>query len=95
MGEGGSGDDSKIILGPGRDRWPGTPHNGVEKHPQEVAPSTRVKPDESSRAGKRRNLLRLKVISAVQMAALQFSEDEIRQMVEQAFNNTRNRNDYS
>lgn len=87
----------KIIEGPGRDRWPGSPNKAVEKPPEEVAAPTRLPPDEPSprRDEKRRSVLRLKVISAVQMAVSCFAEDEIRSMIEQAFQNIRSRNDYS
>lgn len=88
---------AKIIVGPGRDRWPGSPNKDVETTHQEVADQTEQVPAQgTTREEKRRAVLRLKVMSAVQMAALLYSEDEIRTMVEQAFGNIRNRNnDYS
>ena len=88
---------SKVIEGPGRDRWPGSPRKAVEKAAEEVAAPTRLPPDDGSprRDEKRRAVLRLKVISAVQMAVLCYAEDEIRSMIEQAFENIRTRNNYS
>ncbi len=95
MDEGGA----KIIAGPGRDRWPGSPNKDVETKAHEVADQTESPSAEepsTRREEKRRAVLRLKVISAVQMAVLLYTEDEIRTMVEQAFHNIRNRNnDYS
>lgn len=89
----------KVILGPGPERWPGSPQKDVESVIAPIVPTAEsdpnLPPKVDKQGDKRRAVLRLKVISSVQMAALLFSEDEIRQMVEQAISNVRNRNDYS
>lgn len=87
--------DNKVITGPGSDRWPGSPQKDVDKPADPVANKPESKTNGTSRDERHLNILRLKVISAVQMAVLRFSEEDIRRMVEQAFSNVRNRNDYS
>lgn len=92
-------DGGKVLRGPGPDRWPGSPNKDVETSPLAVADKTQPSPDDQQstrREEKRRHVLRLKVMSSIQMAVPLFSEDEIRTMMEQAFQNIRNRNnDYS
>lgn len=89
MSEGDEGNTS-VILGPGPEVWPGSPTKiAVDKPKDPVVPPTRLAPDD-----KRLKVARLKVISAVQTAALVFGESEIRVMVEEALQNIRNSSDY-
>ncbi len=96
-----SDESRKIVIGPGKERWPGSPSNHVENIPKATPkPLTRVGEDEEREANHKR-VLRIKAISALQraiaMAALRFTEDEIRELFQFALSNVRNTkgNDYS
>ena len=82
--------ENKVVVGPGPERWPGAP----DRRPVQTEALQEISAAEERRQERQRHVLRLKVISAVQMAAVRFSDDEIRAMVEQAFQNARTRNDY-
>ena len=114
-----------VVVGPGRDKWPGSPSMSSEDPPEDaeksvddhtigvqeapassfpgeadVLPSLQAPPPEAealARTLKRRQVLRLRVLSAVQAAAIQLEESEVRHLVEQAFENVKARtsNDYA
>lgn len=90
-----SDDNSKIVLGPGRDRWPGSPHKTVDNGSDAIALASTHSAD-IAREEKQKEVLRLRVISAmqraIQMGALRFLEVDIREMFEEAVRNVRNRN---
>ena len=91
--------DDKVLLGPGPDRWPGYPtqkpveSGGNSAEPLATAASSQSVMDD--RHSRQTGIVRLKVLSAVQMAALLFSEDEVRAIVEQALANIKARGDRS
>lgn len=95
-------DESRtIVIGPGKDRWPGSPTNRVENNSQSPSPTLTQDGDNGEREANQKRILRLKVISALQrsiaMAALRFTEAEIQEQFAEAMSNVRNHNgsDYS
>lgn len=87
---------TKIIVGPGKDRWPGSPVDFGDISANDVASAQQA--TELSEATTRKaadDLAKLRVTSIVQSAVIRFGEDIVRLLVEQGYQNARYRSDYT
>ena len=102
--------DPKIVRGPGKNKWPGSPKaegetvsDGAQAFVDDrsIAVENRSLPlvikskEPTARDVRQREILRLKVVSAVQMAALLFSEADIVSFVDEGLSNARHGSDRS
>lgn len=82
-----------LLYGPGPNRWPGSPtQKPVESGNNPTMPLVTSAPARPS-MDRRSEFARHKVVVSVQMAALMFSKDEIRTIVENALSRIKARDE--